>query len=136
MPAASLPRAAGAHNKRPRLLTARLSGHQIMINGHALSPPLFVVATSPADPGRGPAPAYPGIEYLLEFLARVKPGDASRTAELQQRHPAFIIDGLRSTRPKPLPGDPRQLGRLRSRHPPARGWTSLRGSCLRIARHN
>ena len=32
------------------LLTARLSGHQIMINGHALFPPLSVVATIPADP--------------------------------------------------------------------------------------
>ena len=46
------------------LLTARLSGHQIMINGHALFPPLSVVATLPADPeprsgwsrGRGGAP--------------------------------------------------------------------------------
>jgi hypothetical protein len=32
------------------LLTARLSGHQIMINGHALLPPPSVVATIPADP--------------------------------------------------------------------------------------
>jgi hypothetical protein len=32
------------------VLTARLSGHQIMINGHALSPPLSVVATIPVDP--------------------------------------------------------------------------------------
>jgi len=33
-----------------RLLTARLSGHQVMIDGHALSPPLSVVAAIPADP--------------------------------------------------------------------------------------
>ena len=33
-----------------RLLTARLSGHQVMIDGHALSPPLSFVAAIPADP--------------------------------------------------------------------------------------
>ncbi len=32
------------------LLTACLSGHRIMINGHALSPPLSVVAAITADP--------------------------------------------------------------------------------------
>ena len=32
------------------LLTARLSGHQVMINGHALSPPLSFVAAIPAGP--------------------------------------------------------------------------------------
>ena len=32
------------------VLTARLSGDQIMINGHALSPQLSVVAAIPADP--------------------------------------------------------------------------------------
>ena len=36
------------------------------------------------------------VEYLLEFLARVKLGDASRTAELRQRHLAVIIDGLQA----------------------------------------
>jgi len=49
---------------------------------------------------------YLDVEYLLELLARVKLGDANRTAELRQRHLAVIIDGLRSTRPTPLPGDP------------------------------
>jgi AcrR family transcriptional regulator len=46
------------------------------------------------------------VEYLLEFLARVKLGDASRTAELRQRHLAVIIDGLRSGHRAPLPGAP------------------------------
>ena len=38
------------------------------------------------------------VEFLLEFLADVKLGDAARTAELRQRHLAVIIDGLRSAR--------------------------------------
>ena len=46
------------------------------------------------------------VEYLLEFLARVKLGDASRTAELRQRHLAVIIDGLRAGGDTPLPGAP------------------------------
>jgi AcrR family transcriptional regulator len=46
------------------------------------------------------------VEYMLEFLARVKLGDASRTAELRQRHLAVIIDGLRSGHHAPLPGAP------------------------------
>ena len=33
------------------LLTVRLSGHQVMIDGHALSPPLSFVAAIPAWPG-------------------------------------------------------------------------------------
>jgi AcrR family transcriptional regulator len=49
---------------------------------------------------------YLDVEYLLELLARVKLGDANRTAELRQRHLAVIIDGLRSTQPTPLPGEP------------------------------
>ena len=44
------------------------------------------------------------IEFLLEFLAGVKLGDASRTAELRQRHLAVIIDGLRAGQRTPLPG--------------------------------
>ena len=36
------------------------------------------------------------VEYLMELLARVQLGDASRTAELRQRHLAVILDGLRS----------------------------------------
>src|SRR5215471_3027996 len=36
---------------------------------------------------------YLDIEFLLEFLASVKLGDASRTAELRQRHLAVVIDG-------------------------------------------
>jgi AcrR family transcriptional regulator len=46
------------------------------------------------------------VEYLLEFLARVQLGNASRTAELRQRHLAVIIDGLHSTARTPLPGSP------------------------------
>ena len=37
---------------------------------------------------------YLDIEYLLEFLASVRLGDARRSAELRQRHLAVIIDGL------------------------------------------
>ena len=46
------------------------------------------------------------VEYMLEFLARVKLADASRTAELRQRHLAVIIDGLHSGHQTPLPGEP------------------------------
>lgn len=46
------------------------------------------------------------VEYLLELLARVRLGDARRTAELRQRHLVVIIDGLRSSQPTPLPGEP------------------------------
>lgn len=46
------------------------------------------------------------VEYLMELLARVQLGDASRTAELRQRHLAVILDGLRSTGQTPLPGRP------------------------------
>jgi hypothetical protein len=49
---------------------------------------------------------YLDVEYLLEFLARVKLGDANRTAGLRQRHLAVIIGRLRSTQPTPLPGTP------------------------------
>ena len=49
---------------------------------------------------------YLDIEFLLEFLAGVKLGDASRTAELRQRHLAVIIDGLRAGQRTPLPGQP------------------------------
>jgi AcrR family transcriptional regulator len=46
------------------------------------------------------------VEYLLEFLARVKLAGASRTAELRQRHLGVIIDGLRAGQHTPLPGAP------------------------------
>src|SRR5262252_2988380 len=52
------------------------------------------------------------VEFLLEFLAGIKLGDAERTAELRQRHLAVIIDGLRSARGAaagqrdPMPGQP------------------------------
>ena len=49
---------------------------------------------------------YLDVEFLLEFLASVKLGNASRTAELRQRHLAVIIDGLRSAQHSPLPGKP------------------------------
>jgi AcrR family transcriptional regulator len=49
---------------------------------------------------------YLDIEFLLEFLAGVKLGNAGRTAELRQRHLAVIVDGLRSGQRTPLPGQP------------------------------
>ena len=49
---------------------------------------------------------YLDVEFLLEFLAGVRLGNASRTAELRQRHLAVIIDGLRSGQRTPLPGQP------------------------------
>ena len=49
---------------------------------------------------------YLDIEFLLEFLASVKLGNASRTAELRQRHLAVVIDGLRAGGRAPLPGQP------------------------------
>jgi AcrR family transcriptional regulator len=47
---------------------------------------------------------YLDVEFLLEFLASVRLGDAARTAELRQRHLAVIIDGLRAGERTPLPG--------------------------------
>jgi AcrR family transcriptional regulator len=44
------------------------------------------------------------IEFLLEFLATIKLGNAERSAELRQRHLMVIIDGLHSDHPTPLPG--------------------------------
>ena len=49
---------------------------------------------------------YLDVEFLLEFLAGVKLGNAERTAELRQRHLAVVIDGLRSGQRTPLPGQP------------------------------
>lgn len=49
---------------------------------------------------------YLEVEFLLEFLAQIKLGDAERTAELRQRHLTVIIDGLLTTQPTPLPGQP------------------------------
>jgi len=49
---------------------------------------------------------YLDVEFLLEFLAGVRLGDAGRTAELRQRHLAVVIDGLRSGGRTPLPGQP------------------------------
>ena len=49
---------------------------------------------------------YLDVEFLLEFLASVKLGSASRTAELRQRHRAVVIDGLRAGGRTPLPGEP------------------------------
>src|SRR5215469_9146550 len=49
---------------------------------------------------------YLDVEFLLEFLAGVRLGNAGRTAELRQRHLAVIIDGLRSGQRTPLPGQP------------------------------
>ena len=49
---------------------------------------------------------YLDVEFLLEFLAAVKLGNASRTAELRQRDLAVVIDGLRAPGRTPLPGQP------------------------------
>jgi AcrR family transcriptional regulator len=49
---------------------------------------------------------YLDVEFLLEFLASVKLGNADRTAELRQRHLAVVIDGLRADGRTPLPGQP------------------------------
>lgn len=49
---------------------------------------------------------YLDVEFLLEFLASVKLGNAGRTAELRQRHLAVVIDGLRAPGRTPLPGQP------------------------------
>src|SRR5215831_7065717 len=49
---------------------------------------------------------YLDVEFMLEFLAGVKLGDAGRTAELRQRHLAVVIDGLRAGDRTPLPGHP------------------------------
>jgi hypothetical protein len=44
------------------------------------------------------------VEFMLEFLAGFRLGDAARSAELRQRYLAVIIDGLRSGQHTPLPG--------------------------------
>src|SRR6516162_4853674 len=49
---------------------------------------------------------YLDVGFLLELLAGVKLGNASRTAELRQRHLAVVIDGLRAGGRTPLPGEP------------------------------
>ncbi|WP_187366150.1 hypothetical protein [Trebonia kvetii] len=53
-----------------------------------------------------PDVTYLDIDYLLEFLASVRLGDATRSAELRQRHLAVIIDGLHASQPTPIPGHP------------------------------
>jgi hypothetical protein len=44
------------------------------------------------------------VEFMLEFLAGFRLGDAARSAGLRQRYLAVIIDGLRSGQLTPLPG--------------------------------
>jgi hypothetical protein len=44
------------------------------------------------------------VEFMLEFLAGFRLGDAARSAGLRQRYLAVIIDGLRSGQQTPLPG--------------------------------
>src|SRR6266853_1638829 len=44
------------------------------------------------------------VEFMLEFLAGFRLGDAARSAELRQRYLAVIIDGLRLGQHTPLPG--------------------------------
>ena len=59
---------------------------------------------------------YLDVEFLLEFLANVKLGSASRTAELRQRHLAVIIDGLRAAGTRHCP-----VSRPRGRSRPSAG---------------
>jgi AcrR family transcriptional regulator len=49
---------------------------------------------------------YLDIEFLLEFLATVRLGGASRSAELRQRYLTVVLDGLRPGQRTPLPGRP------------------------------
>lgn len=93
-------------------LTARLAGtftptaEQLAMaeQMRALGTELFERARATGE--LRPDVSFLDVEYLLEFLARVKLGDASRSAGLRQRHLAVIIDGLHSGQPTPLPGEP------------------------------
>ena len=93
-------------------LTVRLAGtFQPTAEQMALAEQMRAAGTELFERARASGQLRPDItwldvEYLLELLARVKLGDARRTAELRQRHLAVIIDGLRATQPSPLPGDP------------------------------
>ena len=49
---------------------------------------------------------YLDVEFLLEFLASVKLGNAGRTAELRQRHLAVIIDGFAPAATRHCPASP------------------------------
>src|SRR2546430_2542259 len=60
----------------------------------------------PARAGRGAAVTYRDVEFRLESLPSVRLGNASRPAELRQRHLSVIIDGLRAGGRTPLPGRP------------------------------
>jgi AcrR family transcriptional regulator len=92
-------------------LTTRLAGtFQPTVEQLALAEQMRALGTELFERARAAGHLRPGItwldvEYLLEFLAHVRLGNAARTAELRQRHLAVIIDGLRNIDPGPLPGD-------------------------------
>ena len=93
-------------------LTVRLAGtFEPTAEQMALAEQMRVLGTELFERARASGQLRPDItwldvEYLMELLARVQLGDASRTAELRQRHLAVILDGLRSTGHTPLPGNP------------------------------
>jgi AcrR family transcriptional regulator len=93
-------------------LTARLAGtFEPTAEQMALAEQMRTAGTDLFERARASGQLRPDItwldvEYLMEFLARAELGDASRTAELRQRHLAVILDGLHSTGHTPLPGSP------------------------------
>lgn len=93
-------------------LTVRLAGtFQPTAEQMALAEQMRTLGTELFERARASGQLRPDItwldvEYLMEFLARVRLGDASRTAELRQRHLAVILDGLHSPEHTPLPGSP------------------------------
>ena len=99
--------AAGTHG-----LTARLAGtFTPTAEQLALAEQMQALGTELFDRARATGQLRAGItyldvEFLLEFLAQAKLGDAERTAELRQRHLTVIIDGLLTRQPTPMPGTP------------------------------
>ena len=93
-------------------LTVRLAGtFQPAADQMALAEQMRTLGTELFQRAQAAGQLRPGItwlevEYLLELLARVQLGDATRAAELRQRHLAVIIDGLRNIDPTPLPAGP------------------------------
>lgn len=93
-------------------LTVRLAGtFEPAADQMALAEQMHTLGTELFQRAQATGRLRPGItwldvEYLLELLARVQPGDAKRAAGLRQRHLAVIIDGLRNLDPTPLPADP------------------------------
>jgi AcrR family transcriptional regulator len=97
--------AAGTHG-----LTVRLAGMFVPSEEQmALAEQMRSLATEMFDRVRASGElrddvTFLDIEFMLEFLAGFRFGDAARSAELRQRHLAVIIDGLRAGQHTPLPG--------------------------------